>query len=345
MDKWFQVSDERKVQVYSNISDDIKLPAYAIEKDWWVVQTLAIIFEMEIGKYLVFKGGTSLSKAWDLIERFSEDIDMAVDRSFLGFDGELTRKKEITKLRKESNKYITEKFFPELEARFIEKGLEGVKLALVDAKDSDQDPRIIEIYYPNVIPSPGYIQPRVQVEIGCRSLKEPFTVRSFNSIIDQTYPDTPFAQKPINIPTVNPERTLLEKVFLLHEEFSRPLEKIRVERLSRHLYDVYQLSQTKFAEKAITDKDLYETIVNHRYRFAKLGGVDYNLHQPQTINIIPIPEVIALWEKDYKVMQEQMIHGTSPSFKELIEHLTIFNQKINGIDWKISGEFKSLSRS
>jgi hypothetical protein len=118
-----------------------------------------------------------------------------------------------------------------------------------------------------------------------------------------------------------------------------------VERLSRHLYDVYQLSQTEFAEKAITDKDLYETIVNHRYRFAKLGGVDYNLHQPQTINIIPIPEVIALWEKDYKVMQEQMIHGTSPSFKELIEHLTIFNQKINGIDWKINGEFKSLSRS
>ncbi len=343
MDKWFQVSDERKVQVYSTISDDIKLPAYAIEKDWWVVQTLAIIFEMEIGKYLVFKGGTSLSKAWDLIERFSEDIDMAVDRSFLGFNGELTRKKEITKLRKESNKYITEKFFPELEARFIEKGLEGVKLALVDAKDSDQDPRIIEIYYPNVIPSPGYIQPRVQVEIGCRSLKEPFTVRSFNSIIDQTYPDTPFAQKPINIPTVNPERTLLEKVFLLHEEFSRPLEKIRVERLSRHLYDVYQLSQTEFAEKAITDKELYETIVNHRYRFAKLGGVDYNLHQPQTINIIPIPEVIALWEKDYKVMQEQMIHGASPSFKELIEHLTNFYQKINGIDWKISGEFKSLS--
>jgi len=115
-----------------------------------------------------------------------------------------------------------------------------------------------------------------------------------------------------------------------------------VERLSRHLYDVYQLSQTEFADKAIADKDLYETIVNHRYRFAKLGGVDYNLHQPQTINIIPIPDVIALWEKDYKVMQEQMIYGASPSFKELIEHLKDFNKKINGIDWKIAGEFKSL---
>jgi hypothetical protein len=226
MDKWFQVSDERKIQVYSNISDDIKLPAYAIEKDWWVVQTLAIIFEMEIGKYLVFKGGTSLSKAWDLIERFSEDIDMAVDRSFLGFDGELTRKKEITKLRKESNKYITEKFFPELEARFIEKGLEGVKLALVDAKDSDQDPRIIEIYYPNVIPSPGYIQPRVQVEIGCRSLKEPFTVRSFNSLLDQTYPDTPFFQKRLVFQLLTLSVHCLRKFFCYTKSFRDHSEKL-----------------------------------------------------------------------------------------------------------------------
>ncbi|RXQ97423.1 nucleotidyl transferase AbiEii/AbiGii toxin family protein [Ancylomarina salipaludis] len=342
MRKWHQLPLGTRIKAYTDISYDVKLPAFAIEKDWWVVQTLAIIFEMEIGKHLVFKGGTSLSKAWNLIERFSEDVDLAVDRSFFGFNGELTKRKEITRLRNESNKYITEKFFPELSVRFIEKGLTDVKLALVDAKDSDQDPRIIEIYYPNVIPSPGYIQPRVQVEIGCRSLKEPFSVRSFKSLIDQTYPDTPFAQKPINIPTVNPERTLLEKVFLLHEEFKRPIEKIRVDRLSRHLYDVYQLSQTEFADKAIADKTLYETIVNHRYRFAKLGGVDYNLHQPQTICIIPIPDVITLWEKDYKVMQEQMIHGASPSFKELIENLTSFNQKINGIDWKIEGKFKSL---
>ncbi len=342
MNKWYQIPQSSKIKAYTDLSFDIKLPAYAIEKDWWVVQTLAIIFEMEIGKHLVFKGGTSLSKAWDLIERFSEDVDLAVDRSFLGFDGELTRKKEITKLRKESNKYITEVFFPELSTRFKEKGLAEVKLALVDAKDSDQDPRIIEIYYPNVIPSPGYIQPRVQVEIGCRSLKEPFSVREFSSIVDETYSEAPFSQKRIQIPTVNPERTLLEKVFLLHEEFQRPFEKIRVDRLSRHLYDVYQLSKTKFADIALADQHLYETIVNHRYRFAKLGGVDYNLHQPQSINIIPIPEMIAAWENDYKTMQEQMIHGESPSFSEMIDQLKVFTEKIHAIPWTVDGKFKSL---
>jgi predicted nucleotidyltransferase component of viral defense system len=344
MNRFYNISSEKKALVFNELRSKSGLPPYAIEKDWWVVQTLAIIFEMEIGKHLVFKGGTSLSKAWNLIERFSEDVDLAVDRSFLGFDGELTRKKEITKLRKESNRYITEVFFPELSARFIEKGLTDVKLALVDAKDSDQDPRIIEIYYPSVIPSPGYIQPRVQVEIGCRSLKEPFSQCEISSFVDEYYPDAPFAQDKVNIPTVNPERTLLEKIFLLHEEFQRPLEKIRVDRLSRHLYDVYQLSKTNFAEKAIGDKNLYETIVNHRYRFAKLGGVDYNLHQPQCINIIPIPEMIDAWEKDYKVMQEQMIYGESPSFKEMIEQLKVFMEKINAISWSIEGEFKSLKK-
>lgn len=110
-----------------------------------------------------------------------------------------------------------------------------------------------------------------------------------------------FAQQNIEVQTVNPERTFLEKIFLLHEEFHRPVEKIRVERLSRHLYDVYHLSKTEFAEKAINDKELYETIVVHRHKFTRVGGVNYNEHNPKTINPIPIPEVIDAWEKDYKI--------------------------------------------
>jgi Domain of unknown function (DUF1814). len=339
MNRFYQIPKENKIRIFNDLSEKVGLPPYAVEKDWWVVQTLAIIFEMEIGKHLVFKGDTSLSKAWNLIERFSEDIDLAVDRSLLGFDGELTRKKEITKLRKASNQYISEVFFPELVQQFQDRGLVDVNLALIDTKESDQDPKIIEVYYPNVIDSPGYIQPRVQVEIGCRSLKEPFTVKTLSSFVDENYPDAPFAQNGIEIPTVNPERTLLEKIFLLHEEFQRPAEKMRVDRLSRHLYDVFQLSNTEFFKIACSNKELYQTIVQHRYRFAKIGGVDYNLHQPQTINIIPIPEIIEAWKKDYKTMQEQMIYGESPSFSNLLKHLIAVSNVMKDIDWKIDGDF------
>lgn len=81
-------------------------------------------------------------------------------------------------------------------------------------------------------------------------------------------------------------------------------EKIRVERLSRHLYDVYQLSQTKFVDIALRNKELYETIVRHLFKFTKVGDIDYNLHQPQTINPIPTIEIIDNWKSDYKTMQE-----------------------------------------
>ena len=339
MNKWITVSDQTKIKTYQQISENTGLSASAVEKDWWVIQAMAAIFDLEIAPYLVFKGGTSLSKAWKLIERFSEDVDLAVDRSFFGFDGDLT-KKQRTQLRKAASKYISTTLIKELEAKFIEKGLLNVEFKLVDTTESDQDPTIIEIYYPNVIESPGYILPKVQIEIGCRSLREPFSLQSFTSLVYEQYPNAEFAENEINIPTVNPERTFLEKIFLLHEEFQKPEDKIRVDRLSRHLYDIYQLSKTEFSNKALSDKSLYETIVNHRYSFTRVSGVDYNLHQPQFINPIPNETVLEAWKADYKSMQEQMIYVASPPFEEIIKDLISLKNKINTLDWKMESVFK-----
>jgi predicted nucleotidyltransferase component of viral defense system len=341
MNRWYNIPAETKINAYIQIAENTGMAPYAVEKDWWVVQTLAIIFEMEIGTHLVFKGGTSLSKAWKLIDRFSEDIDLAVNRNFLGFDGDLSRG-QITNLRKAANTYISNTFYPALMAKFRKKGLAEVRFQILKAKTTDQDPRIIEVYYPNVIETPGYIQPRVQIEIGCRSLTEPFSIKSFSSLVDEYYPDTAFGQAPINIPVVNPERTLLEKIFLLHEEFQRPAGKIRVDRLSRHLYDIYQLSKTVFAEEALNNPILYETIVNHRYKFTRIGGVDYNLHQPKHINLIPLPEIIEAWKQDYTTMQEQMIYGDSPSFDKMLESIKKLLSRINALDWVMQGEFLKL---
>lgn len=333
-----EIPEEEKAEIYNAIATKTGMGAYAVEKDWWVVQTLAIIFEMEIGKHLVFKGGTSLSKAWGLIDRFSEDIDLAANRDFFGYEGDLS-KGQITKLRKAAKIYTSTTFYSELEARFKERGLGDVTFKIEETTVSDQDPIIIEIHYPNVIESPGYVEPKVQVEIGCRSLREPFSTRNFSSLVDEHYPDKEFAQAAIDVPTVNPERTFLEKIFLLHEEFHRPPEKMRVDRLSRHLYDVYKLSKTEFAEKAINDKELYETIVKHRHLFSRVGGVNYNLHQPQTINPLPIPEVLEAWKADYIPMQEQMIYVYSPDFDEMIKEIKAFMAKINQLEWKMDSEF------
>jgi predicted nucleotidyltransferase component of viral defense system len=327
---WATLPENSKRNILSAINKKTKLPTDAIEKDWWVVQTLRLIFEMDCADSLIFKGGTSLSKAWGLIERFSEDIDLALNRKFLGFEGELSNQ-QIKKLRKASFKYITEEFYPTLKSKFEDTGLSNVEIKIAETTESDQDPRIIEIYYPSVLNELDYIRPKVIIEVGSRSLREPFSVRSFNSYVGEHNPDTVFVDSFINIPTVNPERTFLEKIFLLHEEFQKPMDKIRVDRLTRHLYDLEKLMDTEFSMIALKDSKLYQDIVAHRKLYTPIRGVDYKNHSPQKINPIPPIEIIDQWEKDYKIMQQNMIYGESLSFSELIERMKELRSRLNNL--------------
>lgn len=329
LQEWFQLPDETKIRLFAETSRQIGLPSSsAVEKDWWVVQTLAVIFSMDCANALIFKGGTSLSKGWNLIQRFSEDIDLALDREFLGFTGELS-KGDIKKLRRKSYQFITETFTEELKNKFAELGFKEVTVKYREVENHDQDPLIIEIYYNKLTETDTYLKPGVLVEVGCRSLKEPFTQRTFGTFISEIYNDNPFTDNPITIPVVNPERTFLEKVFLLHEEFQKDTEKIRVERLSRHLYDIEKLSQTEYAETALQDTELYNTIVRHRSKFTAISGIDYDRHNPENIKFIPPDSLLPLWEKDYQNMTASMIYDNPLSFNELIKRLTELQKRIN----------------
>jgi predicted nucleotidyltransferase component of viral defense system len=338
---FYTIDKAEKIAIFNAIAAEKGMTPFAVEKDWWVSRTLNIIFQMDIAKHLVFKGGTSLSKAWKLINRFSEDIDLAIDKEFFeGYKGVIS-KTQIGKLRKVAGVYTTGTFFEELQKEFITKGFSELEFKIIYTGESDQDPRIIEIYYANVVTQPTeYVLPRVQIEISCRSLREPFTVQTFGSLVDEFYADRDFAEPLFTVPTVNPERTFLEKVFLLHEEFHRPTDKMRVDRLSRHLYDIYHLNKTGIAAKAINDKELYETIVSHRYKFSRVGEVDYNLHHPNTLNPIPPKEVIADWEADYAKMKEDMIYEENkPSFEELINNLDALRTLLQALDWQFELKF------
>lgn len=338
---FYTIDKADKIAIFNAIATEKGMTPFAVEKDWWVSRTLEIIFQMPIAQNLVFKGGTSLSKAWKLINRFSEDIDLAIDKEFFeGYKGEIS-KTQIGKLRKVAGVYTTGTFFEELQAAFSTKGFAELEFKIIDTGESDQDPRIIEIYYPNVVTQPTeYVLPRVQIEISCRSLREPFTVQTFGSLVDEFYADKEFAEPLFTVPTVNPERTFLEKVFLLHEEFHRPSDKMRVDRLSRHLYDIYHLTKAGIAANAINDKELYETIVAHRYKFSRVGEVDYNLHHPNTLNPIPPKEVIAYWEADYAKMKEDMIYeDNKPSFEDLINNLDDLRTQLKEVSWVFELEF------
>jgi len=322
LQEWFQLPDETKIRVFAETSRQMGLSSSsAAEKDWWVVHTLAVVFSMKCANALIFKGGTSLSKGWNLIQRFSEDIDLALDREFLGYSGELT-KGEIRKLRRKSFQFISEVFTEDLKIKFVELGFKDLTVKFREVENHNQDPLIIEIYYKKITESDTYLKPGVLVEIGSRSLKEPFTQRTFGTFVSEIYADNSFSDKPITLPIVNPERIFLEKIFLLHEEFQKPFGKIRVERLSRHLYDIEKLSQTEYSGIALQNTELYKTIVSHRSKFNAISGIDYAKHNPANIKFIPPDAIIKMWEADYEEMKESMIYGQPLEFDKLINKLT-----------------------
>jgi hypothetical protein len=328
--EFYNLKAEQKQILFQEIQKEIPILPASIEKDWWVVQTLALVFHMEAAPYLVFKGGTSLSKAWSLIERLSEDVDLALSREFLGFEGKISRT-QVGKLRDASFKYISEHFLPQLREAFNNAGFKSVTIDLTEVESPDQDPVNILITYPSVVEKSEYILPQVKLEIGSRSMLEPFTNRQFISFVGDKFVGRSFADERISIPCVNPERTYLEKLFLLHEEFKRPAAEIRVKRMSRHFYDIQKISKTIYSGIAFSDKQLYKSLVKHRENFMRWGGIDYSTHFPPNLNPLPPSHLLSAFENDYKTMQEEMIYGESLPFKELMKELELVTSTFNNV--------------
>ncbi len=330
MKQWFNLSDNNKKEIFNQVSISSGLPAFAIEKDWWVTNVLRIVFSLPVSKHLIFKGGTSLSKGWNLIERFSEDIDLALDRKFLGFEGKLS-KTQIRKLRKISCSFVSNELVEIISKKIEELEIPGIKISVQELTSSDKDPVIIEIMYNSVTEESSYLKPKVLIEVGSRSLLEPTERINIHSFVDEFYPNKPFALHPISVQTVLPKRTFLEKVFLLHEEFQKPVDQIRVNRLSRHLYDLDKLMDSDHGKEALQDFELYKSIIDHREKFNDIRGIDYSNHRPDKLNIIPPEGIIKKWEKDYKSMQESMIYGESRTFADLISRMRELNERFKEI--------------
>lgn len=327
MKAFIKLNEKNRRDIFNQVSELTGLPPSAIEKDWWVTLSLNIIFSLSYSKHLVFKGGTSLSKAWGLIERFSEDIDLVIDRKHLGFEGELS-KSQVKKLRKASCSFIGNEFYKDINKALIKLDVPDYELVVQKTKDTDTDPLVIELRYKSLTETYEYLKPRVLIEVGARSLMEPLENKSIISMVSEEFKELPFAETEITIPVVSPKRTFLEKIFLLHEEFQKDTKFIRVERMSRHLYDLEKLMDTTHGKEALKDAKLYHTIVEHRKDFNAIRGIDYTNHSPQLISILPPEETIKEWEKDYKTMQESMIYGDTISFEKLMERITELNTRI-----------------
>ena len=339
--KFIDLSTEDRVDILNRVSSELNIrQREVIEKDWWVTAVLRAMFSLPYANHLSFKGGTSLSKCWHLIDRFSEDIDIAIDREYLGFSGTLSKTQISDKLRRAACSFVRETMQHDLAAQLYQNGISKEKFKVnVDITPvSTTDPEIININYDSVfsvsidgMDGNQYILPKVKVEVSGRSMSEPVSEIMIDSMIDQVYSKAPFAEHKFMVRAVLPERTFLEKIFLLHEEFAKPKDLIRIERMSRHMYDIGQMLKTPIAERAVNDALLYRQVVEHRRTFIGLRGFDYDTLYPATLNIVPPPSVFEQWKSDYENMRLHMIYGESASFEVLVKELEKLNSIINQI--------------
>lgn len=275
-----------------------------------------------------------MSKGFNIIERFSKDIDLAISHSFFGI--EKTGKNQREKLRQMARAYIHETLSSQLDARLKEMGVYGYTIENVShikdkngelrPIDSDKDPTVILLHYPSIIEDTiNYIPPRVKIEISCLSMDEPTELRQIRSLIGNSFAGEDTDADSL-VRTVLPTRTFLEKLFLLAEEFQK--EKPRSVRMSRHLYDLEKLMNTEYGKEALSNRKLYDAIVEHRKAYYALKYVNYDLHSPSTINFTIPESAMEAWQDDYADMRRFFIYGESLEFGELMQRMRELQERV-----------------
>ena len=318
----------------------LRLPPASIEKDFWVSWTLLKLFSLpEWGSHLVFKGGTSLSKCWNLIERFSEDIDIVINRDFLGFGGNESpekepskkkRKKRLEALKDICQLRIQTELKPTLEQCFLDSLPSDMKWSLnIASLEEDPDGQTLLFEYPGTFSSSSsYLYPRVKIELGARSDTWPTETPIIKPYLADAFPNI-FAIDKFPVQAVAPERTFWEKAMLLHEETFRPTQKTRKARLARHYYDLWCLIKKGISKRAMENPDLFSGVAEHRAVFFNQNWMDYNTLRPGSLCLMPREDQIMTWRQDYNAMRGAMFFGALPDFDEILDVVSGFEREFN----------------
>jgi predicted nucleotidyltransferase component of viral defense system len=338
MNAFLQFTPSDRLEAYLAVNRAIGLDAKSVEKDFWVCWTLRELFALpDIGSHLTFKGGTSLSKAWKLIQRFSEDIDLIVDKEILGFGGEAApeqaasnkqRKIRLENLMTACREWVQGNLKPALAARLQSVlGETGWKLEV----DPDMpDGQCLLFHYPSAFSSnePDYIRPVVKIELGARSDDWPHEEKSLQPYVLENFPAlAPDAIFTVRVLTA--ERTFWEKACLLHEETFRPADKPRKSRMARHYYDLWSLLRAGVGERAMKEMALFHRVAEHREIFFRYSWVDYSTHKPGSFRLVPPEHHLSEWRSDYQAMLGPMFFGDTPAFDEIMVDVAKFEKIFN----------------
>lgn len=338
MESFARLPPEERRTIFSQVAAMMSLPVWSVEKDFWVCWTLRRLFRLpEIGTSLTFKGGTSLSKAFHLIERFSEDIDIVIDRHWLGFGEDRDperqpsrnqRVRRLNELRQVCREQVRERLLPAIEADFRQSlsNQEEWELA-VDPNDAET----ILFRYPvsGSRTGPGYIQPVVRIETGARSDTWPSATALIQPFLSETIPDI-LDDAATEVRVIAPERTFWDKVTILHLDNERSPDEPLRRNLSRHAYDLWSLIRHDIGRRAMEAEGLFERVVEHTSIYFSRSGADYERLRRGSLRLAPVDSRIDHWRRDYVAMRE-MFFAEPPDFKEIVAVLAEFERIFNGV--------------
>jgi hypothetical protein len=318
-----------------------------VEKDFWVCWTLDALFHgrHEGAPRLLFKGGTSLSKAFSIIRRFSEDIDITVFRHDLGEPASIDdleklsgkkRRAQLDEIRSACQRYLAGDLRPEMETL-----LAGIvpeperQLASVILDQDDPDGQTLLLRYPGVLPTDAYVRPAVRIECGAKSALDPHVEVSVRPYISDDIADLDLTIG--GITAIQPTRTFWDKIVILHgiRGWFEKRGELRQEgqRVSRHYYDLHVMYRGGIGEEALTDRELGAECVRHARMF--FNRPDFNLETAVdgTFAIEPIDGMVEGLRRDYEAMAG-MIVGQAPPFGDVLASIAALEHRLNGVSVK-----------
>lgn len=324
MDKIAKWSVKDRTQLFKEAAVRRGMVPAIIEKDFWVCWILGKLFSDEvIRKKIMFKGGTSLSKVFGLIQRFSEDIDLILHWDEVATEEPIL--KRTKKKQDEFNKSTRKAAQQYLKDTFVFEVQELVDV-LCKATIHEDDPNIIVISYPTIF-NEKYLRSEILLEIGPLAAWIPNSEYMITPYAAEEFPDQ-FSNPDCKVCAIKAERTFWEKVTILHQEAHRAIDKMQHSRYSRHYYDLMKMSQSSIKETALKDIDLLNDVVEFKQRFYPCAWARYDLAKVGTLKLVPPVHVRNALEKDYRDMQV-MIFGETPTFEEIIVSLERLEQEIN----------------
>ena len=324
-------SNDRRA-LFTNTANQTGLTVAIIEKDFWVCWVLDYLFRRSKWKTeLAFKGGTSLTKAYHLFERFSEDIDLVLDWRTLGYRyNEPWESRSNTKqdrFNKEANEkaaiFLKDVFTPSLQNDFYNEL--GTKIRL---EPDDTDGQTILFSYPQEFLDNTILQD-IRLEIGPLAAWTPTETKEITPYAAEHFAHL-FSETNTSVLTVLPERTFWEKITILHREANRPNSSPMPLRYSRHYYDLHCMSVSWVKDEALKDIDLLNRVVMFKEKFYRSPWAGYEYAKRGSMKLMPPMHSVNILKDDYSRMQK-MIFGEKPSFNLLMESIKDLEDEINQI--------------